>query len=272
MEYRYLGPTGMKVSLMGLGNMMNTYEEKDEAMFTESLKVALDAGVNYLDTAEMYGFGAAESILGRSLKKLEVPRKDIVVSNKVFFGTYGGPVNTTGLSRKHIIEATEVGLERLQLDYVDIVFAHRYDIYTPLEEQCRAFNWLIEQGKALYWGTSEWTCDMVTRATELCDRKGWHRPVAEQSEYHCLARQKFEETNRPLYEKYSYGTTIWSPLCQGLLAGRYNDGVIPEGTRMNNPMFYNFIWKRYMEPEEKKAKNLKLINGVADYAKELGCT
>ena len=124
--------------------MLTNYDEKDNDMFMESMKIALDAGVNYFDTAEGYGFGKAEELLGRAIKKFEIPRKDIVISNKVFFGTYYGPTNTYGLSRKHIIESTITGLERLQVDYVDIVFAHRYDFGVPLEEQCRAFHWLIE--------------------------------------------------------------------------------------------------------------------------------
>ena len=253
MEYRYLGNTGIKVSVLGLGNMMTNYDQAGEDAQNEIVKVALDAGVNFFDTAEMYGFGEGERMLGRTIKKFELRRQDIVITNKIFVAGMPGTVgpNRVGLSRKHIIEGALDGLEKMDQEYVDVIYAHRPDLETPLEEQCRAFNWLIEHGKALYWGTSEWSPERLTKAIDLCDRKGWHRPVCDQSEYNCLVRTRFEEGLRPLYEDFKLGTTTWSPLAQGLLSGKYNGGDIPEDARFTSPFFKSLTWGRYMGTEEK---------------------
>ena len=213
--------------------LMTNYDQAGEDAQNEIVKVALDAGVNFFDTAEMYGFGVGESMLGRMIKKFELRRQDIVITNKIFMAGMPGVVAPTrlGLSRKHIIEATLDGLEKMDQEYVDVIFAHRPDFETPLEETCRAFHWIIEQGKALYWGTSEWDPERLTKAIDLCDRKGWHRPVCDQSEYSCLSRKRFEEDQRPLYEDFKLGTTTWSPLAFGLLSGKYNSDEIPEDSR-----------------------------------------
>eukprot|EP00826_Nyctotherus_ovalis_P012223 TRINITY_DN1320_c0_g1_i7.p1 TRINITY_DN1320_c0_g1~~TRINITY_DN1320_c0_g1_i7.p1 ORF type:complete len:323 (-),score=57.46 TRINITY_DN1320_c0_g1_i7:209-1177(-) len=190
---------------------------------------AFEGGVNYFDTAEGYGNGNAERVLGKCLKKTKWPRKDFVLSTKLFAS--GSKPNDGYLSRKHIIEGATASLSRLDLDYADIIFAHRYDPFTPIEEVCRTFNWLIDKGKAFYWATSEWTAEQVMEAFNCCDRLGLVRPIADQIEYNVFAREKFEVNFAPLYEKYGYGTTVWSPLGGGYLTGKYNDKAFPKGAR-----------------------------------------
>lgn len=196
MEYRYLGNTGLKVSVLSFGNMsqiIGIAEEEKQSFMTESVKRCLAHGINYIDTAELYGFGEAERLLGNSLKDLQVKREEVVISTKIFHGAgdKGSPVaqiayyqsmglNQVGTSRKHVIEGTKNSLKRLQLEYVDIVFACRPDIHTPLEETCRAFSWVVDNGLALYWATSEWEPDMIAEAIQICQKLGLYGPVAEQ--------------------------------------------------------------------------------------------
>ena len=192
MEYRYLGNTGLKVSVLSFGNMVNILQPNKQQNMDESVKKCLEYGINYFDTAELYGFGDAEILLGNSLKTLNAKREDVVISTKLFYGTGDNSgvgehlayymdkgINSVGLSRKHIIEGTKASLKRLQLDYVDIIFGHRPDYQTPLEETCRAFSWVIDQGLAMYWGTSEWDAEMIIEAIQLCRRLGLHEPIAE---------------------------------------------------------------------------------------------
>lgn len=186
MEYRYLGNTGLKVSALGFGNMINHIADDPVASTTEIVKKCLEHGINFFDTAEGYSAGKAEIYLGQAFKNLKVKREDIVVSTKIFLGTDGffsGKIpspNSYALSRKHIIEGTKASLKRLQLDYVDVIFAHRYDFDTPLEEVVRAFSWLIDQGLAFYWGTSEWTADQITDAIQYAKGHNLHAPITEQ--------------------------------------------------------------------------------------------
>ena len=171
------------------------------------------------------------------------------------FQYYNGMgLNQVGLSRKHIIEGTKGALKRLQLDYVDVIFAHRPDIHTPLEETCRAFSWVIDQGLAFYWGTSEWDVDTIAEALQICQRLGLHPPVAEQCQYNMLERTRMEKEYRSLFEKYRYGTTVWSPLAQGFLSGRYNDGNIPEDSRAKkwDPFWGNWLQHAYFSGEKKE--------------------
>lgn len=209
--------------------------------------------------------------MGKAFKKLGVARKDIVVSTKFF--KVGEGVNDTMLSRKHLIEGMDASLKRLQMDYVDVAFAHRFDPVTPMEEVCRSFNWLIDHGKAFYWATSEWTPAQVREANLVCDRLNLIKPIADQIEYNMLTRQKFETDYAPLFRKEGYGTTIWSPLASGLLAGKYNDGTLPAGSRfagklekeLNDRIFttYKKAWG------DKFYDNLKALGALA---KELQCT
>lgn len=270
MEYRYLGNSGLRVSVLSFGNWLNSNKPEDYEITRDAMKMCFEAGINFFDTAEIYGFGQAETIMGRAIKELGFKREEIVVSTKIF--KIGTGVNDTFLSRKHIMEAISAQLKRLQLDYVDVVFCHRPDYDTPLEETCRAMHSVIEQGKAFYWGTSEWTADRITKAMEICERLHLHKPIVEQPQYNMLVRQKFENEYRFLFSEYKYGTTIWSPLAGGILAGKYNDGNIPEGSRYDQHKgMLDPIWNKYMGPENKDA-TLKKLNALADVAKELGYT
>ena len=178
--------------------------------------------------------------MGKALKELAFKREEIVVSTKLF--KVGPGVNDCFLSRKHVIEGIQNSLKRLQLDYVDVIFCHRPDYETPLEETCRAMNWIIENNKAFYWGTSEWPADRISKAIEICERLNLHKPIVEQCQYSMLSRDRFENEYRRLFSENKYGTTIWSPLAGGILAGKYNDGVIPEGSRYDNHKMLDGIW------------------------------
>ena len=227
MEYRYLGPTGLRVSVVSWGNWVNNSSDK---LTVDSVKFCLEHGINFFDTAEIYGLGAAEISLGKAFKELGVQREKIVVSTKIF--KCGQDPNDSFLSRKHIIEGIRNSLKRLQLDYVDVIFCHRYDRYTPLEETCRAMDWVINQGLAHYWGTSQWSAAQIMEAYKICDKLNLIAPVCEQCNYNMMIRDRVEAEYRDLFKKYKMGTTIWSPLESGILAGRYLNGI-PEDSRYN---------------------------------------
>ena len=190
---------------------------------------AWDLGCNYYDTAEWYGYGNAEQVMGNCFKKLGWERKDFVLSTKLWKG--GDGVNDCFLSRKHLIEGIHRSLKHLQMDYVDVVFAHRPDPHTPMEETCRAFDWMIRNNKAFYWGTSMWSPAHLMEANECCERLGLIKPVVEQPEYSMLVRDNVEFQLPFLFDKYGMGTTIWSPLAGGYLTGKYNENLEPEGGR-----------------------------------------
>ena len=227
MEYRYLGPTGLRVSIVSWGNWVNNANDK---LTVDSVKFCLDHGINFFDTAECYGLGGAETSLGKAFKELNVQREKIVVSTKIY--RIGMDPNDSFLSRKHIIEGIRNSLKRLQLDYVDVVFCHRYDRYTPLEETCRAMNWVIDNGLAHYWGTSQWSASQIMEAYKICDKLNLMPPVVEQAHYNMMTRDRIEGEYRDLFKRYRMGTTIWSPLESGILAGRYLNGI-PEDSRFN---------------------------------------
>eukprot|EP00474_Spongospora_subterranea_P008613 CRZ09071.1 hypothetical protein [Spongospora subterranea] len=230
MEYRFLGNTGLKVSALSLGGWVTQGAQIDDGTAVECVKVAYEAGVNFFDTAEVYASGESEKVLGDALKKFNWPRSSLVISTKLYWG--GNGVNDRGLSRKHIIEGANASLKRLQLDYVDLIFAHRPDDLTPMEEIVRAFNWLIEQGKAFYWGTSEWSAEQITDACRVAEKLNLISPIMEQPEYNMFNRERVEKEYLPLYKKHGLGTTIWSPLASGVLTGKYIDGSIPSGSRL----------------------------------------
>jgi len=175
------------------------------------------------------------------------------------------------MSRKHIIEGMDASLERLQLRNVDIVFSHRPDFETPLEETCRAFHTLVETGKSHYWGTSEWPVEMIVEAINICSQKSLHGPVVEQCQYNMLVRDRMEKEYEWLFEKYKYGTTIWSPLGSGILSGKYNNGEIPEGARFKDPQLRDMIWDNFFG-NDKKDKTLAILQGLSKIAKEEGYT
>jgi len=225
MEYRYLGKTGLRVSVVSWGNWVNN---ENDQLTLDSVKVCLEHGINFFDTAEVYGLGKAEMSLGKAFKELGVQREKVVVSTKIFRS--GFDPNDGFLSRKHIIEGIRNSLKRLELDYVDVVFCHRPDMYTPLEETCRAMNWVIDQGYAFYWGTSQWTASCIMEAYKICDKLNLIPPIVEQCHYNMMFRDRIENEYRDLFKKYGMGTTIWSPLESGVLTGKYINGI-PDDSR-----------------------------------------
>lgn len=268
MKYSFLGKSGLKVSRLSFGNWVTANDEANHQSQIDIIKRAYELGINFFDTAETYGYGKGEEALGKAIKALNVPRNKLVISTKIFWSTPNTerPVNENGLSRKHIFEGIRASLKRLDLEYVDIVFCHRFDYDVELEEICKSMNDVVEKGYAFYWGTSEWPAALIAAANELCARFGWHAPVAEQCQYNMLVRDKMEKDYLPLFARYKTGTTVWSPLAYGLLSGRYNDGNNTEGRLTDNN-----LWERHMSAK-KKDRTLKILAELAEYAKSLGVT
>ncbi|GAA5822929.1 hypothetical protein JCM11251_004427 [Rhodosporidiobolus azoricus] len=268
MVFRNVGNSGLKVSVLSYGGWLTVGGTVKGDPVKDIIKTALDHGVNFFDNAEVYSNGESEIQMGRVFKELEVKRSDIVVSTKVFFGyTQVGP-NDRGLSRKHIIEGTKASLERLQLDYVDIILAHRPDAATPIEETVRAFNWVIEKGYAFYWGTSEWTAAQIVEAQGIADRLGLIGPVIEQPQYSLLHREKFEVEYDILWKHLKYGSMIWSPLAGGELSGKYANGIPDDSRYKTNPEFYKKQIEE-LESEEGQARQAK-IRKLGEISKRLG--
>ncbi|HBQ59523.1 MAG TPA: aldo/keto reductase, partial [Balneolaceae bacterium] len=229
------------------------------------MKTAYDAGVNFFDNAEAYENGKSETIMGEVIQKAGWKRSDLVLSTKIFWGGEGP--NDQGLSFKHIKEGTEAALKRLQTDYVDLIFCHRPDLHTPIEETVWAMNQMINKGKALYWGTSEWNADQIRKAYDFAKENNLRPPLMEQPEYNMFRRDKVESDFTSLYEDIGLGTTIWSPLASGLLTGKYNDGV-PEGSRLDLEK-YSWLRKKLLESEEGRAK-LEKVKKLASVSDDLG--
>jgi len=266
MEYRYLGKSGLQVSALSLGAWVTYGGQVGEDVAYECMSVAYESGVNFFDNAEVYATGNAEITMGNVIKKAGWKRSDLVISTKIFWG--GDGPNDRGLSWKHIIEGTNASLDRLKMDYVDLIFCHRPDIHTPIEETVRAMNQIISQGKAFYWGTSMWSAQQIMEAYGIARQERLIPPLMEQPQYHMFHRERVEKEYAPLYEQIGLGTTIWSPLASGMLTGKYNDGI-PEGTRVTLKG-YEWLRKRFESEEIKddiaKVKKLMLI------AEELGCS
>jgi len=227
MNYRKVGKWGLKISELSLGSWLTFGNQLDIAGAKEIVREAFKNGINFFDTAEAYANGMAESMLGEVLK--EFRRSDIVVSTKIFWG--GNGPNDRGLSRKHLLEGTWASLKRLQLDYVDIVYCHRPDPETPIEETVLAMDYIIRNGLALYWGTSEWSAEQLENAHRACKELNCIPPIVEQPQYNMLVRDRVEKEYLPIYEKYGMGLTTWSPLASGILTGKYNNGI-PEDSRL----------------------------------------
>ena len=259
MEYRHLGKAGVKVSELSLGAWVTYGYQFGVPEAKAIMSAAYDAGVNFFDNAEAYANGEAEIIMGKALKELGWARKDYLISTKIFWG--GSGPNDRGLSYKHIIEGVNNALKRLQLDYVDLVFAHRPDPETPIEETVFAFNQVIREGKAFYWGTSEWSAAEIMRAADFARRNNLRLPSMEQPQYNLLHRQRFEEEYAPLYKELGYGTTTWSPLFSGLLTGKYNQGQIPKGSRGD---LEDYEWLKEKFQDEDKLEITRQLGDVAD--------
>lgn len=233
MQYRRLGRAGLRVSTLSLGSWVTYHNQVDVKSAAEMMAAAFDAGVNFFDNAEVYAGGRSEEIMGAALKQLAWPRLNYVVSSKYFWGLdrQGDAVNRRDtLNRKYLMQAVDASLKRFGLEHIDLIYCHRPDPQTPVDETARAMNDLIVMGKALYWGTSEWSAADIRAAWDICDRHGWHRPVVEQPQYHLFHRQRVEQEYARLYEDIGLGLTTWSPLASGLLTGKYRGGV-PEGSR-----------------------------------------
>ena len=272
MEYIRLGSTGLKVSRLCLGCMSYGLpgESNPWALNEEQsrpyIQRALEAGINFFDTANVYSSGMSETVLGNTLRDF-TPRDEVVIATKLFFPMGQAP-NDRGLSRKHVVEGTDAALARLGLDYVDLVFCHRADLHTPVEETVRAMNHVIDQGKALYWGTSEWPATRILEAFHVARRERLVPPLMEQPQYNLLHRERVEREYAPLYERFGLGTTIWSPLAGGLLTGKYNEGV-PQGTRST---LEGYEWLRSRFEGEQAMANIEKVRKLAPIADDLGCT
>jgi voltage-dependent potassium channel beta subunit len=233
MEYRRVGRAGLKLSQLSFGSWVTYGNQVDRALARELMAAAYDAGVNFFDNAEAYASGESERLMGEAFKELRWPRLSYVVSTKFFWGLdrAKAPVNGRDtLNRKYLVQAIEGSLRRLSLEYVDIVYCHRPDPDTPIEETVHALHDIITQGKALYWGTSEWSADEIRAAYEVAERHHFHKPIVEQPQYHLFHRRRVEQEYARLYDDVGLGLTTWSPLASGLLTGKYRGGV-PEGSR-----------------------------------------
>jgi voltage-dependent potassium channel beta subunit len=265
MEYRRLGRSGLKVSVLSFGSWVTFKSQLDIDRALECMDAAYDAGVNFFDNAEAYAGGESERIMGEAIRKLGWPRHSYVVSSKFFWGLHDGPNSRNTLNRKYLTEAIDASLERFGLDHLDLIYCHRADPETPVEETVRAMSDAIDRGKALYWGTSEWTADEIRAAWDVADRHGWHKPIVEQPQYNLLHRRRVEKEYARLYEDIGLGTTIWSPLASGLLTGKYLDGV-PEGSRA---ALEGYDWLKDHLTDEQKNAVVRELKGVAD---DLGCS
>ncbi len=266
MEYRFLGNSGLKVSALSFGAWVTFGPQMDVDKAAECMQAAWDAGVNFFDNAEAYAAGAAEEIMGEVLRKKGWKRSDYVVSTKIFWGGEGP--NDRGLSRKHILEGVDASLSRFGLDYVDLIFCHRADLSTPVEETVRAMNQVINQGKAFYWGTSEWPAERILEAYHVARRERLIPPLMEQPQYNLLHRDRVEREYAPLFERMGLGTTIWSPLASGLLTGKYNDGV-PPGTRST---VKGYEWLRSRLEGETVEEKIDKVRRLGPVAEDLGCS
>ncbi len=263
MEYRRLGRSGLKVSVLSFGSWVtfgNANQIETAQQAAECLQAAYEAGVNFFDNAEAYSAGESERVMGAAIRELGWARHDYVISTKLFWGLYPGPNMRNTLNRKYLSQAIEGSLERLDLDFVDLVFCHRADPNTPIEETVWAMSDMIERGEALYWGTSEWTADEIRAAWDIADRHHLHKPVMEQPQYNILTRERVEKEYARLYQDIGLGTTIWSPLASGLLTGKYLNGV-PEGSRATLP---GYEWLRNMLTDETSNAKVAEVKKVAD--------
>jgi voltage-dependent potassium channel beta subunit len=268
MQYRRLGSSGLRVSTLSLGSWITYHTQVDTGAAVEMMAAACDAGVNFFDNAEVYAAGRSEEVMGAALKQLAWPRLNYVVSSKYFWGLdrTGDAVNRKDtLNRKYLMQAVDGSLKRFGLDFIDLIYCHRPDPQTPVEETARAMSDIITQGKALYWGTSEWSADEIRAAWAVCERHGWHKPVVEQPQYNLFHRARVEKEYARLYEDIGLGLTTWSPLASGLLTGKYRKGV-PAGSR---GALENAAWMREGLLDEKKNAAVGLLEPIAQ---ELGCT
>jgi voltage-dependent potassium channel beta subunit len=265
MNYRRLGRSGLKVSELSFGSWVTYGNQLGESLARECMAAAYDAGVNFFDNAEVYAKGESERIMGSVLAKLGWRRSSYIVSTKFYWGLHDGPNERNTLNRKYLRQAIDASLERFGLDYVDLVYCHRPDPQTPVEETVGAMHDMIAAGKALYWGTSEWSAADIVAAWQIAERHHLHKPIVEQPQYNLFARERVENDYAPLYRDIGLGTTTWSPLASGVLSGKYNDGI-PPGSR-GTIKGYEWLAERLTD-----ASKLAKVRKLAPIASDIGCT
>lgn len=263
MEYRRLGKAGVQVSALSFGSWITFGNQVEEKIAEECLHFAYDNGVNFFDNAEVYANGRSEEVMGKIIERTGWSRDSYLVSSKVFWG--GDKPNQTGLSRKHVVEGCHAALKRLRVDYLDFYFCHRPDKNTPMEETVWAMHNLIQQGKVLYWGTSEWSAQEVQEAMMVARENHLIGPAMEQPQYNMLVRRKVEVEFFKLFRDYGYGTTIWSPLASGILTGKYNKGI-PKGSRLTRD---ELTWLREKMLND---DNINKVGQLIEVAEDLGTT
>lgn len=266
MEYRRLGKSGLKLSALSFGAWITFGDQVGDDTAEACMHEAYDLGMNFFDNAEAYSGGKAEEVMGRILARSGWDRDSFCVSSKVMFGAGKKGPTQRGLSRKHVIEACHQALQRLQVEYLDLYFCHRPDPETPIEETVRAMNTLIEQGKVLYWGTSEWSAVQILQADQIARENHLIGPTMEQPQYNMLHRDRFEKEYAPLYSSIGLGTTVWSPLASGILTGKYNDGL-PEDSRL---ALKNMQWLRDELARKGRANMTAKVRSLASLASDLG--
>src|SRR3954453_9799324 len=265
MIYRRLGRSGLKVSVFSFGSWVSFDTQMKDDLAMECMQTAFDAGCNFFDNAEAYAAGESEAIMGRVIGELGWRRSNCVLSSKFFWGIEGAPNMRNTLNRKYLMQAIDGSLERMGVEFLDLLFCHRADPNTPIEETVWAMSDIVSSGKALYWGTSEWTADEIRAAWEIAERHHLHKPVMEQPQYNLLHRMRVEFEYARLYEDIGLGTTIWSPLASGVLTGKYLDGM-PDDSRAKLP---GYEWLQGMLTDPKTNEKVRKLKVVAD---DLGCT
>ncbi len=265
MQYRRLGNSGIQLSVLSFGSWVTFHNQFGDDLARQSMQAAFEAGVNFFDNAEVYAGGESERLMGRAIRDLGWDRQEFVISSKFYWGIRPGVNMHNTLNRKYLMQAIDGSLERLGMDFVDLVFAHRADPETPIEETVFAMHDIVSSGKALYWGTSEWPADDIRAAWEIADKHHLHKPQMEQPEYNLFRRRSVEKEYARLYDEIGLGTTTWSPLASGLLTGKYLDGI-PEGSRGALP---GYEWLKDSLTDDERLEKVRRLKVVAD---DLGCS
>ncbi len=265
MKYRHLGKAGLQVSELSFGSWVTFHNQAPVKSAREMMAAAYDAGVNFFDNAEIYAQGKSEEVMGAALSQLAWPRGSYLVSTKLYWGLGNGPNQQNTLNRKYLIEGINSSLKRLELDYVDLLYCHRSDPTTPIEETVWAMHNIIEQGKALYWGTSEWSAAEIISAIEIAERHHLHKPIVEQPVFNLFDRHRFSEEYQRMYREYGYGSTTWSPLASGFLTGKYKDGI-PKDSRATRE---EMTW---LHADIENASKIAKVNALQPLADDMGAT
>lgn len=265
MNYRHLGRTGIQVSELSFGSWVTFKNQVDVDAAVELMAAAYEAGVNFFDNAEVYASGKSEEVMGAALRRLNWRRSSYLVTTKFYWGIHDTVNERNTLNRKRLIEGINGSLLRLGLDYVDVIYCHRPDKTTPIEETVWAMHNIIEWGKAMYWGTSEWSADEIVAAIHIAEKHHLHKPITEQPQYNLFERKRFEKEYARLFQDYGYGTTIWSPLASGMLTGKYLKGI-PKDSRANLKG-YDWLHKDITDKDR-----LAKVRALQPIAKELGCS